>query len=77
LKSLVPPWPSSIKTGTRATACLLLDWLTKNYKEHTFPYDGVVSTILATYPKAQRDRPLVPLDQIGRAALIGWSEYKK
>jgi integrase len=55
----------------------LPDWLTKNHREHTFPYDGVVSAILAAIPRRNSTDLLFPSTRSDERPLSGWSKYKK
>jgi integrase len=55
----------------------LPDWLTKNRREHTLPYDGVVSAILATIPRRNSTDLLFPSTRSDERPLSGWSKYKK
>jgi integrase len=55
----------------------LPDWLTKNHKEHTFPYDGMVSAILATIPRRNSTDLLFPSVRSDERPISGWSKYKR
>jgi integrase len=55
----------------------LPDWLTKNHKEHTFPYDGLINTILATIPRRNSTDLLFPSANSDERPISGWSKYKK
>jgi integrase len=66
------PW-----INEREQTITLPDWLTKNHREHTFPYDGVVSAILATIPRRNSTDLLFPSTRSDERPLSGWSKYKK
>jgi integrase len=55
----------------------LPDWLTKNKKEHTFPYNGIVSRILETVPRLNSTDLLFPSRVSDERPLSGWSKYKR
>ena len=55
----------------------LPDWITKNKKEHTFPYDGMVAEILETIPRRNSTDLLFPSKNADDRPLSGWSKYKK
>lgn len=55
----------------------LPEWLTKNHKEHVFPYNGVVSAILATIPRRNSTDLLFPSKVSDDRPLSGWSKYKR
>jgi integrase len=55
----------------------LPDWLTKNHKEHVFPYNGIVAEILATIPRRNSTNLLFPAANSDERPLSGWSKYKK
>jgi integrase len=55
----------------------LPDWVTKNKKEHTFPYDGEVSKILETVPRRNSTDLLFPSRNSDDRPLSGWSKYKR
>ena len=55
----------------------LPEWITKNKKEHTFPYDGMVSAILETIPRRNTTDLLFPSKASDDRPLSGWSKYKQ
>jgi integrase len=55
----------------------LPQWVTKNSKEHTFPYNGAVAAILETIPRRNDTDLLFPADGRTDRPLSGWSKYKK
>ena len=55
----------------------LPEWVTKNNKEHTFPYNGMVATVLAAIPKRNTTDLLFPSRNADDRPLSGWSKYKK
>lgn len=55
----------------------LPDWLTKNHKEHVFPYNGVVARILATIPRRNSTDLLFPSKVSDERPISGWSKYKR
>jgi integrase len=55
----------------------LPDWVTKNKKEHTFPYNGMVSEILETVPRLNSSDLLFPSRNADDRPLSGWSKYKR
>jgi integrase len=52
-------------------------WLTKNSKEHTFPYGDLVASILQDIPRRNDTDLLFPSDISAERPLSGWSKYKK
>jgi len=55
----------------------LPDWLTKNGKEHTFPYNGRVAMILETIPRLNSTDLLFPSKVSDERPISGWSKYKR
>jgi integrase len=58
------------------TICLP-DWICKNSKEHTFPYDSFVASVLDTVPRRNSTDLLFPSRASDERPLSGWSKYKK
>jgi len=56
---------------------VLPEWVTKNSKEHTFPYGQLVADILATVPRRNTTDLLFPSTVSEERPLSGWSKYKK
>jgi integrase len=52
------------------------DGVTKNKLEHTFPYDGRVSAILATIPRRNSTDLLFPSRDSEERPISGWSKFK-
>lgn len=55
----------------------LPEWLTKNSKEHTFPYGELVTGIIDTVPRRNDTDLLFPSDISNARPLSGWSKYRK
>jgi integrase len=55
----------------------LPDWITKNGKDHTFPYGDFVAAILESVPRSNRTDLLFPCRISGERPLSGWSKFKK
>ena len=55
----------------------LPDWVTKNKKEHTFPFDGMVADILETVPRRNSTDLLFPSIRSDERPISGWSKYKR
>jgi integrase len=55
---------------------VLPEWVTKNSKEHTFPYGQLVADILATVPRRTATDLLFPSKVSDERTLSGWSKYK-
>ncbi len=55
----------------------LPEWVTKNNKEHTFPYGKLVAKILETIPRFNSTDLLFPSKVSDERLLSGWSKYKK
>jgi integrase len=55
----------------------LPEWITKNSKEHTFPYDGEVQKILDTIPRRNSTDLLFPSRDSDERPVSGWSKFKK
>jgi integrase len=56
---------------------VLPEWVTKNSKEHAFPYGQLVADILATVPRRNSTDLLFPSRVSEERPLSGWSKYKK
>lgn len=54
----------------------LPEWITKNSKEHTFPYGEMVASILDTIPRWNETDLLFPSKVSFERPLSGWSKYK-
>lgn len=54
----------------------LPEWLTKNSKEHTFPYGDLVAEILETIPRRNDTDLLFPSHVSTERPISGWSKYK-
>jgi integrase len=52
-------------------------WVTKNSKEHTFPYGQMTADILETVPRLNSTDLLFPSKVSGERPISGWSKYKK
>lgn len=55
----------------------LPDWVTKNGKEHTFPYGDITCAILETVPRLNTTDLLFPSRVSDERPISGWSKYKK
>jgi integrase len=55
----------------------LPDWLTKNHKEHVFPYGDTTAAILETVPRLNSTDLLFPSRVSDERPISGWSKYKK
>jgi integrase len=55
----------------------LPEWVTKNSKEHIFPYGDLVAGILAEVPRRNSTELLFPSRASDERPLSGWSKYKK
>lgn len=55
----------------------LPEWVTKNSKEHTFPYGKLVARILQTVPRRNTTDLLFPSKVSDERPLSGWSKFKK
>ena len=55
----------------------LPEWVAKNNKEHTFPYDSMVSELLAAIPRRNTTDLLFPSRVSDDRPLSGWSKYKR
>ncbi len=55
----------------------LPDWLTKNSKEHTFPYGELTAGILETIPRRNDTDLLFPSRVSSERPISGWSKFKK
>ena len=54
----------------------LPEWVTKNSKEHTFPYGELVAGILDTIPRRNDTDLLFPSHVSTERPISGWSKYK-
>jgi len=54
----------------------LPDTITKNHKEHTFPYGDLVASILETIPRRNTTDLLFPSKVSEERPLSGWSKFK-
>jgi integrase len=54
----------------------LPEWLTKNSKEHTFPYGQLVADVLETVPRRNDTDLLFPSAVSTERPISGWSKYK-
>jgi integrase len=70
--SLRRPW-----INEKERTITLPDWLTKNSKEHTFPYNGMVAAVLDTIPRRNDTDLLFPADGFIDRPLSGWSKCKE
>jgi integrase len=70
--SLRWPW-----INERERTITLPDWITKNGKEHTFPYGEMTAEVLATIPRLNSTDLLFPSRVSGDRPISGWSKYKK
>jgi len=55
----------------------LPEWVTKNSKEHCFPYGDMVAAVLDTIPRWNETDLLFPSKVSFDRPLSGWSKYKK
>ncbi len=70
--SLRRPW-----INEKQRTITLPESLTKNSKEHTYPYGDVVADILDTIPRRNDTDLLFPSAVSADRPLSGWSKYKK
>jgi integrase len=54
----------------------LPDWITKNGKEHTFPYGDMTASILETVPRLNSTDLLFPSRVSNERPVSGWSKFK-
>ena len=66
-------WPWINKADRTIT---LPDTITKNHKEHTFPYGDLVADILETIPRRNTTDLLFPSTVSEERPLSGWSKFK-
>lgn len=66
------PW---INDGERTIT--LPEWLTKNSKEHTFPYGDKVAEVLASIPRLNSTDLLFPSRVSDERPFSGWGKYKR
>src|SRR5712672_433807 len=55
----------------------LPEWVTKNSKEHVFPYGKLVARILETVPRRNSTDLLFPSRVSEERPFSGWSKYKR
>jgi integrase len=55
----------------------LPDWITKNGKQHTFPYGDMTAAIFETIPRRNSTDLLFPSYVSDERPISGWSKYKK
>jgi hypothetical protein len=55
----------------------LPDWITKNGKEHTFPYGDLTAAILETVPRLNSTDLLFPSRVSDERPVSGWSKFKR
>jgi len=55
----------------------LPEWLCKNSREHTFPYNGMVAAVLEAIPRRNDTDLLFPADGFPDRPLSGWSKLKE
>jgi integrase len=67
-------WPWINETERTIT---LPDTITKNHKEHTFPYGDLVAAILETIPHRNTTDLLFPSKVSDDRCISGWSKFKK
>ena len=56
---------------------VLPEWLTKNSREFTFPYNNLVAEILETIPRWNETELLFPSKVSSERPLSGWSKHKQ
>jgi integrase len=61
----------------RARLITLPDWLTKNSKEHVFPYGALVAELLDGIPRRNDTDLLFPCRISTERPISGWSKFKK
>jgi integrase len=61
----------------KARTITLPDWLTKNGKEHTFPYGDTVEEMLENVPHSNRTDLLFPCRISDDRPISGWSKLKQ
>lgn len=66
------PWINQVER-----TITLPEWVTKNKKEHTFPYNGQVAAILETVPRLNSTDLLFPSRDADDRPISGWSKFKK
>jgi integrase len=71
IANLRRPWINEIER-----AITLPEWVTKNSKEHTFPYGELVAEILETIPRRNDTDLLFPSVVAIDRPISGWSKYK-
>jgi integrase len=72
IANLRRPW-----INERDRTITLPEWLTKNSREHTFPYGDLVAGILESIPRRNDTDLLFPSEVSTERPLSGWSKYKK
>jgi integrase len=71
IANLRRPW-----INEKDRAITLPEWVTKNSKEHTFPYGELVAEILETIPRRNDTDLLFPSAVAIDRPVSGWSKYK-
>ena len=72
IANLRRPW-----INEREQTITLPEWLTKNSKEHTFPYGNMVAEILEGIPRRNDTDLLFPCRVSLERPISGWSKFKK
>jgi integrase len=72
IASLRRPW-----INEKGRTITLPEFLTKNSKEHTFPYGDMVAEVLRTVPRWNETDLLFPSKVSFERPLSGWGKYKK
>ena len=72
IANLRRPW-----INEREQTITLPEWLTKNSKEHTFPYGDMVAEILESIPRRNDTDLLFPCRISNERPISGWSKFKK
>jgi integrase len=72
IANLRRPW-----INTKEKTITLPEWVTKNKKEHTFAYNGMVAAVLETIPRLNSTDLLFPSRVSDGRPISGWSKFKK
>jgi integrase len=72
IANLRRPW-----INPREQTITLPEWLTKNSKEHIFPYSDLVAEILESIPRRNDTDLLFPCRISNERPISGWSKFKK
>jgi integrase len=72
IANLRRPW-----INEKVQTITLPEWLTKNSKEHTFPYGELVADILEGIPRRNDTDLLFPCRISNERPISGWSKFKK